>query len=139
MSKTSQHNFCNASEVIFHALAFLTKSIVELFALLSYFHYIEWFEQHWLIHAKLNDLYYFGSWKYNCRSRTYEKYKLEKISQFLKIVTFLDFIYWFDRVFGKSRQRISTRTHAFLIILNWELYHLLHIFLTVWTLEEVKR
>ena len=41
------------------------------------------------------------------------------------------FYNWFDWVSWKSRQRISIRTHAFLILLNWERYHLLHISLTV--------
>ena len=72
-------------------------------------------------------------------SRMYEKYKLEKISLFSKAATFLDFVYWFDQIFGKSRQRISTRTHAFSTLLNWEQYHLLHTSLTVYTLEEVRR
>ena len=72
-------------------------------------------------------------------SRTYEKSKLEKISQFSKGATFLDFIYWFYRVFGKLRQRISTQNHVFSILLNWERYYLRHIFLTVHTLEEVRR
>ena len=58
--------------------------------------------------------------------RTYEKYKFDKISKFSKVVRFFNFIYLFDRVFGKSRQKISTRTHAFSILLKWERYHLLH-------------
>ena len=69
----------------------------------------------------------------------YEKYKLGKISQLSKVASFLNFIYWFDLVFGKSRQRISTRNQAFSILLNWEQCHLLYIFLIVKTLEEVRR
>ena len=52
---------------------------------------------------------------------------------------YFPWFYWFDRVFGKSRQRFSNRTQAFSILLNWEQYHLLHIVLTVYTLEEVRR
>ena len=73
------------------------------------------------------------------QSRTYEKYKLENISQFSRVAFFVDFIYWFDRVFGKSRQKISTQTQAFSILLNWERYLLLHIFLTVYTLEKFRQ
>ena len=68
--------------------------------------------------------------------RTCEKHKLENISQFLKVVTFLDFIYWFDWVFGKSRQRISTRLFY---LVKLETLSLAAHFLTVCTLEEVRR
>ena len=49
------------------------------------------------------------------------------------------FMFWFDRVFRKSRQRVSTPAHAFSNLLNWKGYHLLNICLTVFTLEEVRR
>ena len=49
-------------------------------------------------------------------------------------------LYFFLMEFSKKlRQRISTRAHAFSNLLNWERYHLLHIFLTVFTLEEIRR
>ena len=41
------------------------------------------------------------------QSRTYEKQQLEKLSQISKVATLLDFIFYFDGVFRKSRQRIS--------------------------------
>ena len=56
---------------------------------------------------------------------------LEKISKFPKIAIFLDFTHLFPQIFGKSRQRISTQTYAFSILLNTERYHQLHISLTV--------
>ena len=64
-------------------------------------------------------------------SLTTKKYELEKISKFPKIAIFLGFTHLFPRIFGKSRQRISTQTHAFSILLNTERYHQLHISLTV--------
>ena len=45
--------------------------------------------------------------------------------------TFLDLIYWFDRVFWKPRQRISIRTHAFSILMKWKRYLLLQVSLIV--------
>ena len=60
---------------------------------------------------------------------------LRKISQYLKVATFISFIYLFNLVF---RERISTRIYAFSILLNWEQHHLLYITLTVYTLIKVK-
>ena len=61
-----------------------------------------------------------------------------KKSQISKVATLLNFIFWFGGVFWKSRQRISTRAHAFSNLLNWERYHLLHISLTAFILEEFR-
>ena len=41
--------------------------------------------------------------------------------------------------FPKIETKNSTRAHVFWNLLNWERYHLLHISLTAFTLEEVRR
>ena len=42
-------------------------------------------------------------------------------------------------IWWRLRQRVSTRAHAFSNLLSWERYHLLHISLTEFTLEEIRR
>ena len=71
--------------------------------------------------------------------RKYGEYKLEKISQFRNLP--LSSILCIDLMesSGFREKGISTRTLMSSISLNQERHHLLHISLTVYTLEEVRR
>ena len=129
-------------QVIFHAWLFWSKSIVELLALLSCFHYIEWFVQHWLIHTKLNDFVVFGLWKYNMNilhlrikvSWLNVVYYIELISKrWIIIRMMLNYCYYFEwpLLHWMICTTLNDLCHVGWFILRWMIWTTLMIYTTL--------